>query len=95
MVSLEKSKLIRLNSDGSNADVFQTKRSSIKFGTSVLCDYIINNELNQYPELLYEISSDTFSRVRTFCKNSHSKEFSWHRLLLTVFFIFCFFHGAY
>lgn len=73
MFSLEKGKLVRLNSDGSNGEVVvQTKRPTITFGTSVLCDYIIENADKKYPELSYEIATDNYGRVSR-KKNSLSK----------------------
>lgn len=63
MFSLRNAQLIRLNSDGSDAEAFRTKRPSITFGTSVLCDYLIKNESSELPELAYEISKDKLGRV--------------------------------
>lgn len=63
MFSLHDAQLIRLNSDGSDAEVMRTKRPTITFGTTVLCDYLIKNESSELPELAYEISKDKLGRV--------------------------------
>lgn len=76
MFSLANGKLIRINSDGSEAEPIQTKNSSLSIGTSVLSDCCISNStLDPTTTLAYEISTDNFGRVST-VYSSTDKQFA-------------------
>lgn len=62
MFSLENAKLIRLNDDGSEREVFQTDESKLTFGTSAQLDYCVD-ESNS--DLAYEIYKDNSGTVST------------------------------
>lgn len=63
MFPLDGGRLIRLNKDGTNGEVVQTKKSKITFGTSIVHDHHIK-DVDPANEVTCEISTDDFGRVR-------------------------------
>lgn len=62
MFSLAKGKLIRVNSDGSDGELFQTKNSTFTIGTSPFSNCCVSDSSTH---LAFEISKDDLGRVST------------------------------
>lgn len=76
MFPLDGGRLIRLNKDGTNGEIIQSKKPKITFGTSIVHDHHIK-DLDPTNEVTCEISTDDYGRVRfepLFFGFSHSIE---------------------
>lgn len=62
MFPLSDWKLIKLNKDGTNAEVIESNKSKILFGTTLFCDHQIK-DLDTTEKVLCEISTDIDGRV--------------------------------
>lgn len=58
-----KGRLIKLNDDGSDGEIIQTRKSMLQIGNAPHYDYILNANDNE--ETLVEISTDNLGRVST------------------------------
>lgn len=69
MFPLSNGRLIRLNKDGTNGEVFQTNKTNLVFGTNIFNDVHIK-DVDPANEFACEISTDECGRV------------SWERKLI-------------
>lgn len=63
MFPLDGGRLIRLNKDGTNGEIIQTKKPKITFGTSIVDDYQIKDVDPAIKQVTCEISTDDYGRV--------------------------------
>lgn len=62
MFPLTNGRLIRLNIDGSNGEVFISKKQTMTFGTSILYDHFIK-DIDPAKDIRCDISTDNLGRV--------------------------------
>lgn len=62
MFPLDGGRLIRLNKDGTNGEIIQSKKPKITFGTSIVHDHHIK-DVDPTNEVTCEISTDDYGRV--------------------------------
>lgn len=62
MFPLSKYRLIRLNKDGTNGEVIESKNTKLVFGTSILYDHYIK-DIDPKQEFKCEITTDEHGRV--------------------------------
>lgn len=75
MFSLAKGKLFRVNSDGSDGELFQTKNTTFTIGTSPFSDCCVSDATSDAAtHLAFEISRDDLGRVST---NAFATNFDW------------------
>lgn len=60
MFNLTNGKLIKLNDDGTDGEIIQTKLTKLQIGSKLCYDYVI---LNSDHDIFCEISTDSFGRV--------------------------------
>lgn len=62
MFSLLNGKLVRINKNGSDGEIYRSKNTSMLFGTSILDDYRIK-DIDSSTNVSLEIFTDEYGRV--------------------------------
>lgn len=70
MFPLSNCRLIRINKDGTNGEIIQSKKPSMVFGSSIVYDYHIK-DVDPTKNICCEISTDKCGRVSTLKSNSN------------------------
>lgn len=65
MFPLSNGRLIRINKDGTNGEITQSKKSTLIFGSSPIYDHHVI-DLDPSKDICCEISTDEYGRVSAF-----------------------------